>query len=252
LRVDAADTSVRATGRAGVTLLELLIAVSLLSLLSAGVLAALRLGINAMGKANTRLLDNRRIAGAQRILEQQIAGFLPVVADCMQATEAPPVRTPFFQGEPQSMRFVSSYSLGEAWRGYAQTLEFHVIPGDKGGVRLVVNEHIYTGPRGPGLFCLGVGFDPVARAQVPRFRPIEVGPQSFVLADNLEFCRFLYREIPPPPDPERWVPRWVRPEWPAAIRIEMAPLEPDPTRVQPLSITMPVRVTKRPLEQYGD
>ena len=48
--------------RSGVTLLELLVAVSLLSLLSAGVLAALRLGINALAKTNARLADNRRVA----------------------------------------------------------------------------------------------------------------------------------------------------------------------------------------------
>jgi prepilin-type N-terminal cleavage/methylation domain-containing protein len=247
-----ADGGVRATRRAGVTLLELLVAVSLLSLLTAGVLAALRLGINAMGKANARLLDNRRVAGSQRILEQQIAGFLPVVAECLTGPEGAPVRMPFFQGEPQSMRFVSGYSLEEAWRGYPRTLEFQVIPNPEGGERLVVNEHLYTGPRGPGLFCLGTAFDPLLRAPAPRFRPIEIGPQSFVLADRLEFCRFLYREAPPPPEPERWIPRWIRPEWPTAIRIEMASLEPDPTRVQPLTLTLPVRVTKRPMERYAD
>jgi len=65
--------------RAGVTLLELLLAVSLLGLLSAGILMALRVGANAMQKANARLIDNRRMNGVQRILEQEIAGFMPVV-----------------------------------------------------------------------------------------------------------------------------------------------------------------------------
>ncbi len=240
-------------GWAGVTLLELLIAVSLLALLSAGLLAALRIGINAMGKANARLLDNRRVAGSQRILEQQIAGLIPVIAECMTAPDAPPVRVPFFQGEPESMRFVSAYSLGEAWRGYPQTLEFQVVPNTTdGGVRLVVNEHLYTGPRGPGLFCVGNALDPAIGFSVPVFRPIEIGRRSFVLADRLAYCRFAYREILPPPVLERWVPRWVRREWPAAIRIEMAPLEPDPSRVQPLTITAPVRVNRIPGESYAD
>ncbi len=67
----------------GVTLLELLLAVSLLSLLSVGIMTALRVGVTAMEKANVRLMDNRRMAGVQRILEQQIAGFVPVMADCV-------------------------------------------------------------------------------------------------------------------------------------------------------------------------
>ncbi|HSW51381.1 MAG TPA: prepilin-type N-terminal cleavage/methylation domain-containing protein, partial [Bryobacteraceae bacterium] len=136
-------------GRRGVTLLELLLAVSLLALLSAGILTALHVGVSAMGKANARLMDNRRLAGVQRILEGEIAGFVPVVAACSGRGDGPPETLPFFQGEPQSMRFVSTYSLAEGWRGFAQILEFQVVPGERGeGVRLVVNEHLYTGPLG--------------------------------------------------------------------------------------------------------
>lgn len=238
---------------AGVTLLELLIAVSLLSLLSVGVLMALRVGINGLGKANAKLMDNRRMAGVQRILTDQLAGFMPVVAECVGDPERPPARMPFFQGEPQSMRFVSSYSLGEAWRGYPQVLEFQVIPGaDNTGVRLVVNEHLYTGARGAGIFCLGMGYDQALGLQTPQFRPIEVGPRSFVLADRLASCRFAYREVLPPPARERWVQRWIKPGWPTGVRVEMAPLQPDASRIQPATITAPIRVNKMPGMQYGD
>src|ERR1044071_4965888 len=97
----------------GLTLMEVLIAVALLSLLSIGMLIALRVGLSATAKANARLMDDRRGAGTQRILEQEIPGFIPVTAEC-GATPAIAVAKPkaqFFQGEPQSMRFVSSYSL---------------------------------------------------------------------------------------------------------------------------------------------
>jgi prepilin-type N-terminal cleavage/methylation domain-containing protein len=234
----------------GVTLLELLIAVSLLSLLSVGILTALRVGVNATGKANARLMDNRRMAGMQRILEQQIAGFVPVVANCVPEDERPSVRLPFFQGEPRSMRFVSSFSLGEGWRGFAQVLEFQVIPGEMGdGVRLVVNEHVYTGSAGAGAFCLGTALDEELGVQAPLFRPIVVGPSSFVLADRLAFCRFSYREVLPQPARERWVERWIAPRWPSAVRIEMAPIEPDAVRLRPLSLTAPIRVNAKPGEQ---
>ena len=236
----------------GVTLLELLLAVSLLSLLSVGILTALRVGVNAMEKANARLMDNRRMAGVQRILEQQIAGFVPVVANCVAEAGTPAAQLSFFQGEPESMRFVSSFSLGEGWRGFAQVLEFRVIPGERGaGARLVVNEHLYTGPSGAGAFCLGTAVDEQLGVRVPRFRPIAVGPGSFVLADRLAFCRFSYREALPPPVRERWVTRWITPRWPSAVRIEMAPVTPDAVRIQPLTITAPMRVNADPEERYG-
>jgi len=239
--------------RRGVTLLELLIAVSLLSLLSVSLLMALRVGMDAMERTNRRLMHNRRVARAQRILEEQIAGFMPLVAECVVEPEQPTVKMPFFQGEPESMRFLSSYSLNEGSRGYPQILEFQVIPGENNrGVRLVVNERLYTGPLSAGAFCMGMGPDPISRAPVPLFRPIEVGPHSFVLADRLAYCRFSYRETPPPPAPPRWIPRWVQTQWPRAIRIEMAPLEPDRARVEPMELIAPLRVDKIPMTEYVD
>ena len=46
----------------GVTLIEILIAVSLLSLLSVGMLMAMRLGFNTMDKTDSRLVRNRRVS----------------------------------------------------------------------------------------------------------------------------------------------------------------------------------------------
>ena len=228
-------------------MLELLLAVSLLGLLSAGILTALHVGVNAMGKANARLMDNRRMVGVERILEAQIAGFVPVMATYLVGDRQLPAPQPFFQGEPRSMRFVSSYSLAEGWRGYAQILEFQVISGEGGeGVRLVVNEHQYTGPLSAGAFCLGLGPDPMLGVQVPMFRPILVGPQSFVLADRLASCRFFYREMQPFPLGERWVERWILPRWPSAVRIEMAPLATEAVRIPPMSMTAPIRITAEP------
>lgn len=234
---------------AGVTLMELLIAVSLVSLISAGIMMAMRVGLNAMQKTNNRLMDNRRVAGVQRVLEQQIAGFMAVTANCRVDPSGPPMKLPFFQGEPQSMRFVSSYSLEEAARGYARILEYQVIPLETGeGVRLVVNELLYSGPDSTGILCLGV------RPGTPAmlFRRIETGPHSFVLADRLAFCNFVYQERLPPPEWRRWTPLWVKPELPSALRIELAPLEPEPSRLPRLTLTVPLRVSKNAMLQYED
>ncbi len=238
--------------RDGVTLLELLLAVSLLGLLSAGIMTALHVGLNALGKANARLMDDRRMTGVQRILEQEIAGFLPVIAGCIVSEERPPAPLPFFQGDPQSMRFVSTYSLEEGWRGYPHILEFQVIPGANGeGVRLVVNELPYTGPLSAGALCLGLVPQPELGAAAPAFRPIQTGPQSFILADRLASCRFSYRETLTFPALDRWVNRWVVPRWPSAVRIEMEPLAPGGVRVPPQSLTAPVRITEQPELAYA-
>lgn len=232
------------------TLIEVLIAVTLVSLLSVGILMAIRTGINAMGKTNARLMANRKSVGAQMVLEQQIAGFMPVVADCVSAPDRT-TRIPFFQGEPQSMRFVSTFSLDEGSRGAPRLLEFQVIAGaNNEGVRLVVNEHLNVGPRSAGQYCLGRVADPLTGVMAPAFPPIQIGPGSFVLADRLASCNFSYREPMPAPVLERWNARWVRKEWPTAIRIEMVPLENNPGKVPLVSLTVPLRAQKDPGLEY--
>ena len=225
----------------GVTLMELLIAVTLLSLLSVAMFTAVRIGLNAYAKTDDRLMTNRRVAGAQRVILEEIEGLVPVLALCQGG--GPLIRAPFFQGETGVMRLVSSFSLQQGWRGQPQILEIFVIPGEREGVRLVVNETLYSGPRGAGQFCTGVH----------KFPPVNAGPQSFVLADKLAYCRFSYLwpalDINTPPT---WHSDWKADAWPLAVRVEMAPLEPDPTRVQNISVTAPIYLHRNPEIPYGD
>jgi hypothetical protein len=212
-------------------------------------LVALRIGLNSFSKVDTKLMDNRRVAGAQRIVEQELEGMIPVVSGCAKE----PVRMAFFQGQPQIMRLVSTFSLQQAWRGRPQLLEMFVIPGESRGVRLVVNEVPYTGPEPLAALCLALVPDPVTGLPVPRFAPVVAGPRSFVLADQLAYCRFRY--LMQPQDPKLlpvWKESWNRQGWPLAVGIDMAPLEPDPSRLQPISVVAPVHVVRSPEVVYDD
>ena len=235
-------------GQAGLTLMEVLVAMSLLSLLAVGTLIALEVGTAASAKTNSRLIDNRRVAGAQRILEQEIAGFMPVNAMCGAGGEGPKPKMPFFQGEPQAMRFVSTYSLQEAWRGRPQILEFMVLPRDDGkGVRLVVNEHLYSGPMTAGQYCMGPG----SQGGGPMFPPIQTGPMSFILADKLAYCRFSYL-TPSQTQGPQWSENFGLPRYPVAVRVEMAPFQDDAARLRPVTITERIQVTRSPEIVYED
>jgi prepilin-type N-terminal cleavage/methylation domain-containing protein len=243
----------RGRARAGVTLIELLVAVTLVSLLSAAMLMAIRAGLNALERTNAQLLANRRVLGAQRALDQQIAGLMPVAAVCGGAGQAARgVAMIFFQGDPRSMRFLSSYSLEEAGRGYPRILEYAVIPGREAGVRLIVNEHPYAGRGSLGMFCLGEGADPITGARGLRFRPVEPTPRSFVLADQLAQCRFVYQVRHPSSGALEWRAAHSGPQPPAAIRIEITPLEADASRVRMGTVTVPVRVSRDAQVEYKD
>jgi general secretion pathway protein J len=235
---------------AGVTLIEVLVAVTLLSLLTVGMMYAMSVGFQAFQKTDRTLMENRRVAGAQRILEQELEGLIPVVTGCGPGT---PIG--FFQGEAQTMRLVSGFSLQQGWRGRPQILELFVIPGEDGrGVRLVVNEIPYAGPVAASQLCVGRTPDPEIGIAIPRFAPVAAGPRSFVLADKLAFCRFGYLSpVRDPKAPPAWMGAWKLPNaWPLAVRIDMGPLEPDTARLQPISVIAPIYIRRSPEIAYVD
>jgi len=238
----------------GITLMELLVAMALLSLLSVSMLFAIRIGLSAMEKSQDRLQTNRRVMGVEKVFSAQLAGFMPVKADC-QSPSGPITPLPFFQGEPATLRFVSSYSLQEAGRGYPRILEFQVVTGEQGlGVRLIVNEILYTGPKSTGTLCAGTRSDPLADGVLPLFGPVAIGNFSFVLADKLAYCRFNYKEEKANQTEltEKWSASWHKQRPPAAIHVEMGPLIPDPAKLQLLDFTAPIRVNRDSMMKYGD
>ena len=85
-----------------------------------------------------------------------------------------------------------------------------------------------------------------------NFAPVEPGPKSFVLANQLAYCRFSFYTHPAPAHPPTWRPTWGISGWPAGIRVEMGPLETDPSRVQPISIVVPIRLHRAPDIDYVD
>ncbi len=233
---------------AGVTLIEILIAVSLLSLLSVGVLIAMRVGFNTLDKVDSRLLTDRRVSYARRILESEIAGFTYATANWHPGTPANRV-VPFTQWEPQTMRFVTSYSLQDSWRGRPQIVALQVIPGAEGrGVRLIVNETPYTDSIQTGAAISSVDIDGGV-----HFAPVMPGPQSFVLADRLAYCRFSYLVPKPEPPYKEWRPEWItRDRLPMGVRIEMAPLDNNPAALHPSTIVAALHVNRTPGLNYAD
>ena len=218
----------------GVTLIELMIAISLVALLSAGMLIAMRTSLLAYEKTGHRLESNRRAMSVQQILASQIGGIMPVQGQC-SSTQGPPATIPFFNGTPDSLRVVSSFSMTEGARGYPRILEYQVVPAQNGGVRLIVDEYPYFGSSSTAPLCRDL-----------QFLPAEVGPSSFVLADGLLYCRFsyhpVYNEAAFTETP--WLPVWNQPALPSGVRIDMRPLAPDPVALPFAGVTIPIRVNR--------
>ena len=209
-----------------------------------------------MSKTNARVTEERKMLGAHRVLEQMLANLMPATADCHGGNPLDiKAKIFFFQAEPETLRFVSTYSLDEAARGLPRIIEMQVIPGDRGeGVRLIVNEHIYAGPLSTGQFCLGPVPDPRTGASRMGFAPVESSRRSFVLADRLASCHFLYRRALPQPPFEEWLDEWTPfpSPLPSAIRVEMQPLAGASGRLRHSPVTVPLHFLRDFGERYED
>jgi len=230
--------------QAGMTLLEVLIAVTLLSVLSAGMMMAMRIGLAALSRTDSRLMDNRRVAGAQRILEQELQGVIPVVAPCGNGGPGGPMVS-LFSGQPNGLTTVTAFSLQGAWRGRPQVIQIFTIPDDKGGIRLVVNETPYTGPENAGKVCTGTS------GTSANFTIPSSGPNTFVLADHLREVRFQYLHLGEKvEDAGIWTSDWQDAGWPFGVRVLIAPAEPSQALLQPISVTVPIYLNREAGVKY--
>jgi prepilin-type N-terminal cleavage/methylation domain-containing protein len=217
----------------GVTLIELMVVITLVAAISTGLLMAMRIALNTLEKTQGRLEENRRAMGIQQLIARQIGGVMPVMAQCDGLRAA-------FNGTPDMLHLVTTYSLEEGARGSPRVVEFRALRNSGGGVRLVMNERIYFGPASATPACPGNVF--------PQ------GPEGgVVLAENLAYCRFVYHEaIPEAVDAGNWVPGWNRPMLPSAVRIEMAPQEFNPSRLPMATLHIPIHVNREIPASYVD
>ncbi len=223
----------------GVTLIELMIAVSLTAMLTVGLLFALRTSVLAYEKTSDRLRANREQIGRNQILNSELEGAMPVPSTCGAANQ------PYFTGTPATLQMISSYSIAEGYRGYPQILDFQVTASREGGVRLIVREHPYTGPASINALCAeGTGGESFAGADA----------QPFVLADDLLSCEFFYHE---PIDmaalkDTAWVPAWKGNRLPSGVRVEMKPRAPSGGGLPVVSVTVPLRTDRDIFRFYLD
>jgi len=237
----------------GVTLLELMIAITLVAGLSTGMLMAMRTSLLTYEKTAKKLESNRRFVKTQQILFSQIAAVIPAQGMCT-AGEAQIATIPsFLNGSPYTLRLISSYSIAEGARGYPQIVEYRVVAGERGSVRLVATERPYTGPQSTIPYCSGAA--PAASAFEFGSQPAAATPAaSYVLAEHLAYCRFSYHDaydqntfLETP-----WLPLWAKPALPAGVRIEMQPAAPETGGLSALGLTIPIHVDRDPRLVYDD
>ena len=218
----------------GFTLIELMISITLVAALATGMLMAMRTSLLSLEKINSRLQFNRRVMGMETD---------SYAADRRRDAGDERLRgaVRFFWALSDSLRLVSSYSMAEGARGYPQFDEFRVVKGEE-GLRLVVTEHLYTGPSSTAPFCGGEQSVYGCYAVV-----VDCGGPAGELAlfpiGRRCRTRLLRRS--------GW-PVWDRPDLPAAVKIEMTPLDSSAALLPVMNVTVPIRITRQMRSWYED
>ena len=233
--------------RAGMTLIEVLIAVALMAMLSAGLVASLQIGATSWSITHDALMLDRRIATANALLRSLLVSVVPLNARISPSSELPSQQFLFFQGEPRSMRFVSSHSMFAGTRGGLQLTELRVAT-YQDGFRLLLNQFDYRGPYALGQLVTGRVAVDGAPGMRWIFQPISALPTTLVLADELHHCNFSY--LPkgrPNGSPAMWARVWHESNlFPVAVKVVLTPtVEPDrQARALPVSVTVPIFTQK--------
>ena len=189
-------------GDAGFTLLELVVSITMVSLLATTILVSWRVASSAWQRANVRVREQGKVTATHQLLEEQMASMVPYG---VRSTQGLPEM--FFQGEPQAARFISRYSMAGRSRSGLYLIEYQVRRQADGTWQLLMNE--FPVMASEQLGGLVVGAEAVPEGRVIRFLPVERGPHTRVLLEGLRECRLEYYRPARFAEPGGWTDQWV-------------------------------------------
>ena len=224
----------------GFTLLELLVSITIVSLLVTTVLFGWRIALSAWEKANSRLEEERTVRSTHLLLQEQMASMVP-----QQIWVAGGLREFFFQGEPQAARFVSRYSLAHRAQTGLYLIEYQVAMKPDGTRQLLLNESPVNSNDSLGKQIAGVETVPGGRKL--QFAAFEQGAQTVHLLEGLQEIRFEYFRAGSFSQPGAWTDQWLNfnNELPRAMAIRVV-AHAASGAMQPVSIVAAIRDFARP------
>ncbi len=195
----------RPLSKRGVTLIELLVAISLMGMISLALLFSMRIGSGAWRRGNARMAANRGVIAAGDLISAQLADVQ--ARRVKWGPDDSPTFFAYFDGAPERLRLLTSYSLALRSRGGVWLAEyFFVKEGD--GCALRYYERQYDTDRDIASTVRGAGFDPFANRMSVLFNSDPPASSGRTLYTGLRDCRFEYL-IEPQDAPAYWGKYWI-------------------------------------------
>ncbi len=198
---------------AGFTLLEMIVAVTLVALMAVGLWAAFRISIRSWSRGTEFIDTNQRHRTVLDMVRKQIASAYPLFTpiDLRQGLTQGVVQGGMqiphviFSGVENGMLFVSLNSLQFQESPGLTIVYYGVTQNSAGNFSLIEKEDRYTG-------------------QVPEVGAMESLPRATTIFENLSSCIFEYFDPGDGDNPAQWLREWDGQEkgrLPVAISITM-------------------------------
>ncbi len=192
-------------GELGFTLLEMLVAVTLIAVMAVALWAVFRISINSWIRGTEFIDTNQRNRSILDLVKKQMASIYAVNAPADLQTGG--AIYPIFFGTESSVQFISLNSLRFQDNPGLTLVSYDVVADRRGGYSLVEREKQY------------LGLDPGSESVFDdRNEPVTV------IYENLMTFMFEYFDPGSPAQPPRWVKEWnprEAREMPAAISMTM-------------------------------
>jgi len=211
----------------GFTLVEILVAVTLVAMMAVGLWAALRISINSWARGTENIDASQRNRSILDLVRKQMGSAYGAVAPVNLLTGA--ASYPIFSGSETSVQFISLCSLRFYENPGLTMVSYDVVQDAQGNYELVQREAKY------------LGLDP---EQQDYF--IDSAEETLSIFDNLESFKFEYFDPGTQTTDPQWVSAWDPRETqslPAAISMTFVTKDP---RIGTLARQMVVPVIAKP------
>lgn len=179
----------RGPGAEGFTLVEMMVAITLVALMSLALWGVLRISITSWKRGTEAIDANQRHRTLLDLVQKQMASIYPLVPplDLQMGTGI----TPVFSGSASSMQFISLCALRFRDNPGLTMVSYEVVPDNDGGHSLVERETRY------------LGGDPSLQVDYPAAETPDT-----VIFDRLISLEFEYYDPGTPDVPPQWVREW--------------------------------------------
>jgi general secretion pathway protein J len=171
----------------GFTLLEIIVAVTLVAMLAVGLWAVLRISIRTWSKGTDFIDTNQRHRSIIDMVRKQIASAYNLMAPLDPVLGTAPY--PIFNGVETSFQFISLSSLQFQESPGLTLVTFEITQGSKGDYSLIEKESRYLG-------------------QLPDLLNPAIGERTTPILENLTSCLFEYFDPGNNDNPSQWIKEW--------------------------------------------